>query len=210
MNAKTGERLTWEQQHVVDVRDASFAARTYYEHRELRRFLSSHLPQGLLGAGCEVGAGFGRITPILSEYCERAVGFERELHFVTEASALYPFLTFTHIDTLARLPAKEGAFDLALTFTVLQHLVDVVCRDVSKEISRVVKPGGFLVLCEETDAAHRAGDTVNPASMCTIGRTVADYVQCFDTFELLATMPRLIEPTYGRRDVGTHMLFRRV
>lgn len=203
------ERIVWQSTHVVDVRDAVFAARTYCEHRDLRALLTETLGGRRLASACEFGAGFGRMTPVLTEFADSVAGFEREAHFVAEAQPLFPDISFHQVEQLYDVPSRDGCFDLVLTFTVLQHLVDSVLHRVAAEITRVLRPGGALVICEETDTAHRAGDLANPNGMCTIGRSVPDYQAVFAPFVLAMTRRRIIEPTYPRADVGTYMLFER-
>ena len=200
-------RVVWQQEHVVDVRDAAFAARTWIEQRDLRIVLAGALEGRVVGRAAEVGSGFGRMTPVLTEFAASVSGFEREGAFVEEASALHPAISFARVDTLARLPAADASYDLVLTFTVLQHLVDAVLEEVAGEIRRVLRPSGVLVLCEETDASHRAGDVDDPNGMCTIGRVVPAYAELFRPLALVATRPRRVEPTYPRPDVGTYMAF---
>jgi SAM-dependent methyltransferase len=200
-------RVVWRQEHVVDVRDAAFAVRTYVEHQDVRTFLTRAVAGRRFAAACEVGAGYGRMTVVLTEFFDAVVGFEREPHFVEEAARLLPAIRFEQVDSLARLPASNESFDGVLTFTVLQHLTDRVALDVAGEIARILRPGGFLVICEETDPAHRAGAVDDPGGMCTIGRSVAGYQALFSGFTLLDTAPRRIEPTYERPDVGAYMLF---
>lgn len=202
------QRVTWQQQHVVDVRDAAFAARTYLEHRDLRLVLAEALGGLSAGRAAEFGAGFGRVTPVLTEFASSVTGFEREAEFVAESQSLFPHIGFEHVASLVRVPAPDASFDLVLTFTVLQHLVDSVLDLVAAEILRVLRPSGVLVLCEETDVSHRAGDVLDPNGMCTIGRSVATYAGLFRPLALTATRPRRIEPTYPRPDVGTYMTFR--
>jgi SAM-dependent methyltransferase len=205
----TSSRVIWQQAHVVDVRDAAFAARTYLEQHDLRALLASTTGGHRLPAACEVGCGFGRMTVVLTEFYDAVVGFERERHFVNEAQALWPAIRFEAVDGLTRLPAADHSFDCALTFTVLQHLIDRVAAEAVREISRIVRPGGHVVICEETDAGHRAGDVDDERGTCTIGRTVGQYQSLFRDFELLETKPRRIEPTYPRLDVGSFMMFRK-
>ena len=201
------QHTAWQQHHVVDVRDAAFAARTYLEHRDLRRVLGEALGTRTVDRACEFGAGFGRMTPVLTEYAAAVTGFEREPAFVAEARPLFPDVSFERVDSLARVPAADATFDLVLTFTVLQHLVDPVLDLVASEIRRVLRPSGVLVLCEETDVSHRAGDVLDPNGMCTIGRSPLAYAELFRPFVLSFTRPRRIEPTYPRPDVGTYMTF---
>jgi SAM-dependent methyltransferase len=203
------ERIVWQSTHVVDVRDAVFAARTYCEHRDLRALLAETLGARRVARACEFGAGFGRMTPVLTEFADSVAGFEREPHFVAEAQPLFPNISFHQVEQLYDVPSQDTSFDLILTFTVLQHLVDAVLQRVAAEIKRVLRPGGCLVICEETDTAHRAGDLVNPGGMCTIGRSVSTYQTLLDPLVLARTRRRIIEPTYPRPDVGAYMLFER-
>jgi SAM-dependent methyltransferase len=200
-------RVVWRQEHVVDVRDAAFAARTYREHQDVRGLLGRVGSPRSRGAACEVGAGYGRMTVVLTEFFDEVVGFEREGHFVEEARRLLPAIRFEQVESLTLLPAPDASFDCVLTFTVLQHLTDSVAKGAAAEIVRILRPGGFLLICEETDPAHRDGAVDDPGGMCTIGRPVADYQAAFSGLSLLETRPRRIEPTYVRPDVGTYMLF---
>jgi len=202
-------RTIWQQRHVVDVRDAAFAARTYLEQADVRALLRRATGAGRSGVACDVGSGYGRMSVVLSEFADRVIGIEREAHFVRDAASLLPALTFVHVASLTRLPVQTATVDLLLTFTVLQHLIDPVAQATTQEIVRVLKPGGHLLICEETDPLHRDGATDDPDGMCTIGRPVTDYQRFFASFDLLATQPRRIEPTYPRADVGTYMLFRK-
>ncbi len=191
----------------MDVRDAAFATRTYLEQRDVRAFLARVTGTGRLRAACDVGSGYGRMSVVLAEFADRVVGIERESHFVSEAARLLPAVDFVHVASLTELPIQTAAVDVILTFTVLQHLIDPVVERTAREILRVLRPGGHLLICEETDPSHRDGAIDDPNGMCTIGRPVSDYQRLFVSLDLLATQPRRIEPTYPRPDVGTYMLF---
>ena len=203
------QRVVWRQEHVVDVRDAAFSARTYLEQRDVRELLARALGPHRLGAACEVGAGYGRMTVVLTEFFAEVTGFEREPHFVEEARRLLPSIRFDQVDSLAKLPAADRSFDAVMTFTALQHLIDPVAAQTAREISRILKPDGHLLICEETDPAHRGGAVDDPDATCTIGRPVSEYEAMFRGLTLVETRPRRIEPTYPRADVGTFMLFRK-
>ncbi len=202
------DRVVWRQEHVVDVRDAHFAARTYYEHADLRRILGCEVPSAPLARACEIGSGFGRVTCVLAEFSVETYGFEREPDFVNDALALYPGIQFRKVESLESLPVADLSMNMILTFTVLQHLVQRELLAVVREISRIMAPGGLLVLCEETDPTHVSGDTESGVGMCTIGRSVEEYERIFEPFRLLRVEPRRIEPTYERPDVGSYMVFR--
>jgi hypothetical protein len=74
-------------------------------------------------------------------------------------------------------------------------------------LRRIVRPAGYLLLCEETDAALEAGDRSAAHLGYTCGRSVTTYEAWLAPWKLVATRRRLIEPGYPRADVGTYMLF---
>jgi SAM-dependent methyltransferase len=154
-----------------------------------------------------VGCGFGRLTPVLTEVAESVTGFEREPALVATARALQPSLTFHIIETLSALPAGAGAFDIGLVFTVLQHVPEPDVLRVIDELRRIVRPNGWLLLCEETDASLEAGDRTAAQLGYTRGRPIDRYAEWLAPWTLVATRARVIEPGYPRPDVGTYMLF---
>ncbi len=72
-------------------------------------------------------AKFGEVT-----------AFEREAALVARGRSLLPDLTWHQVDRLDHLPAGPGSFDLALCFTVLQHLGEEELVAVTAELKRVV------------------------------------------------------------------------
>ncbi len=197
----------WTFRDVVDVDAPAFALRTYLEQAGVRRFLSAASAGRRLPAAAEVGCGYGRLLPVLAEFAERVAGFERQPEFAAEAARLHPAAEISRVSTLENLPAPDGSFDFVLTFTVLQHLVDPVAGRVAAEIRRILAPRGHALVCEETDPGHVWGDTSDPYGMCTIGRSPEAYARLFSPLRLLASAPRVIEPTYPRPAVGTYLLF---
>lgn len=200
-------RKAWQMADVVDVRDSAFAVRTYLEQTEVRRYLERAAREIPLASAADIGAGYGRLSQVLAERAA-VTGFEREPHFVAEATPLLPHIRFVNVPALTSLPVADAAFDFVLTFTVLQHLTNAVVREVVGEIQRIARSPAFVLLCEETDTEHLWGDLEDPSGMCTIGRSVAEYERLLAPFRLVETSPRRIEPTYPRPDVGTYMLFR--
>ena len=91
---------------------------------------------------------------------------------LTEGTGLESRLRFTPADGAA-LPFADGAFASAISFNVLHHLADGA--SVLREIVRVVRPGGVLVLAdfspEGFDFAarvHTAEDLVHPEGPVTL------------------------------------------
>jgi SAM-dependent methyltransferase len=112
------------------------------------------------------------------------------------------------VPALAPLPAADASADIVLCFTVLQHLTDAELAAVVPELLRVRRPGGAVVLVEETDASLEAGKAERADLGYTRGRPVEAYAALLAPLTVVHTQPRRIEPTYPRPDVGTYMVFR--
>jgi SAM-dependent methyltransferase len=201
------ERMVWTPTDVVDVDGPRAMYRAYLEQRDVRAMLAPVIGATRLHAACDVGCGFGRLTPVLAEFAGEVAGFEREPALVATARTLQPAVTFHTIDALSSLPAETAAFDLGLVFTVLQHVPEPDVLRVIDELRRVVRPDGWLLLCEETDPSLEAGDRAAAHLGYTRGRPTAVYADWLAPWTLVTTRPREIEPGYPRPDVGTYMLF---
>jgi len=201
------ERLVWTPHEVVDVDGPRAMLRAYLEQRDVRELCASVGTGFPFASACDVGCGFGRLTPVLTEFAERVVGFEREPGLLRIAQSLQPSIDFRPVESLQHLPADPASFDLGLVFTVLQHVPEPDVCAVIGELRRIVRPGGYLLLCEETDATLEAGDRREAHLGYTCGRPVATYERWLAPWKLIATRRRAIEPDYPRPDVGTYMLF---
>lgn len=202
------ERETYKLEDIVDVWGPSLSVRNYIEQADVRRIMAECSREIDILNACELGCGYGRMTMVLSEYSEQVHGFEREKAFVDIAKALIPGITFNNLESLSDTGAKDSFYDFILIFTVLQHISDLEVINIIKEIKRISKNGGYVLLCEETDRALRTGNLDKPEGFFTIGRSVDLYVKLMHPFKLVLTCPRQIEPGYSRKDVGTYMLFR--
>ena len=198
----------WTDDEVVDVDGPRFVARTYVEQAGVRGYLRRVAKEIRLQKVCEVGAGYGRMCFVLREFCDDVVAFEREQDLLEIGSFLQPTLTFRHTDALDKLPSLDGEFDFALTFTVIQHLSHEAAESALVEIRRLVHPGGFVLLCEETDPDFTEGDPADPTSYFTFGRRIEQYRDWMQPFSLIDISPRLIERGYPRANVGDYLLFR--
>jgi len=201
-------RNRWKASEVVDAAGPEFIARTYAEHRDVRRYLCDVTARGAISEACDVGAGYGRMCWVLSEFAEKVVAFEREQSFVDKGAFLQPVVDFRRVSALTALPAPDDQFGMGLSFTVLQHLDDVTARKTIGEIQRVVRPNGHALLCEETDVSHQPGKQSATNRTSTHGRSVATYQAWMSPYTLVGSSPREIERGYPRTDVGTYMLFR--
>ena len=200
------ERLVWTPAEVVDVDGPRAMLRAYLEQRDVRTLLATR-HRSLVPAACDIGCGFGRLTSLLGEFAATVVGFEREPELVATARALMPGIEVRAIDRLSSLPAPDASFDIGLVFTVLQHVPEPAVRDVIAEITRILKPDGTLLLCEETDVSLEAGDRAHGELGYTCGRDPEVYTRWLAPWRFVAAKPRVIDPGYPRPDVGSYMLF---
>jgi SAM-dependent methyltransferase len=201
------ERLVWTPREVVDVDGPRAMLRAYLEQRDVRELTARASSSAPIATACDVGCGFGRLTPVLTEFADRVIGFEREPDLLRIAQSMQPSIEFRSIDSLSHLSADDASFAFGLVFTVLQHVPEPEVRTVIDELRRIVAPHGHLLLCEETDETLEAGDRAQAHLGYTCGRAVATYQSWLHPWRLIATKRRSIEPGYPRPDVGTYMLF---
>lgn len=201
------DREIYKKEWVVDVSDARLAVRNYLEQRDLRKYLALANERHKITTACEFGCGYGRMTQVLTEFATQVDGVERETSLVQEAASLIPGVNFHQRDDLSRTGLPSVHYDVILTFTFLQHLIDAVAEQVAREMIRCLKPGGHVLICEETDIDHQMGDPGDPNRICTIGRSIAQYRHLFAPLELVTSGRRQIEPAYERADAGDYLLF---
>ena len=112
--------------------------------RLCRPFLGDE-PGALLDFGC----GNGAQTLALADLFSRVEGLDVERGFLNAFAAEIQKRRLTETVAAvpydgARFPQPDGTFDWATTFTVLEHVPDD--RMALKEIHRVLKPGGGLIV----------------------------------------------------------------
>jgi SAM-dependent methyltransferase len=200
-------RHNWRFEEVSDAGGAASSLRNELERHDVRRCLDAAARERPIRSAADVGCGYGRLTPVLAEFAGRVVGFEREEELLARARASHPGIEWVSIADLSSLPAPDGSFDLAMTFTVVQHVPDDAARSVLAEMRRVAA-GGFTLLVEETDPCLGAELPPGWRGGMTRGRPVATYESWMAPWRLTLSFPRRIEPGYARADVGTYMLFR--
>ena len=201
------ERKTWTPTDVVDVSGPPALLRNYLEQGLVRDCVQRAEMTTPITRAYDVGCGFGRLTPVLSEFAAVVVGFEREATLVATARQLLPALEFIEVASLETLPAPDASAELVMTFTVLQHMPDPQAEAVIREMARVLAPGGHVLAVEETDPTLEAGDVTRAEAGYTRGRPWSWYEARFAPLQLIRMGPRVIEPGYPRADVGTYMLF---
>ncbi len=76
-------------------------------------------------------------------------GIDQNENMITHARKRFPDSTYIVSDA-ENTPLEDGSVDLIFTSAVLQHNLHNRKRDVVKEISRVLRPGGYYMCTENT------------------------------------------------------------
>ncbi|MCM1970507.1 class I SAM-dependent methyltransferase [Streptomyces sp. G1] len=124
-----------------------------YEHAAEIAAVTRLIGDSRYGLVCEVGGGFGRLSPVLKEYADRVMMFDPSAKHVAIAGRLlagHPGITAHHMRP-GHLELDDGSADLVSMIRVMHHLPDP--GPTLREIARVLKPGG-RALIEVANSAH--------------------------------------------------------
>ena len=138
--SRRGPLATYED---LGYRDVFWAARAYEDECD-RIALRALLP---LSGGwlIEVGAGFGRLAGEYRGYDSVVLLDSSDVHVAAAAEAVGGDPKYeVRLGDAAALPFPDGYFDAAVCVRVLHHFDDPA--PVIRELGRVVRPGGVLVL----------------------------------------------------------------
>lgn len=101
----------------------------------------------------DVGAGTGASTEVLAASGAYAVGVDLSLGMLAAGRQARPRLPLLAGDALA-LPFADEAFDAVTISFALRNVVDPVAA--LREMHRVTRPGGRIVVCEFSHPTNRA------------------------------------------------------
>jgi SAM-dependent methyltransferase len=181
----------------------------YYDRRVIRECLTEITREAKVTRALEVGCGYGRLIMVLGEFAREVIGVEREAHLVATATSLLPEVDFRQQPSILTLPSiADASIDFAMTFTVLQHMVDEDVRAVLGELERVVRPGGWVLLGEKVEPGNETDRADDRTLYLSRHRPVDVYASWMRGFALASTRPRPAPPAWNRNS-GTVMLFRR-
>jgi len=94
----------------------------------------------------DIGCSFGWFEKkVLEKGAKRVVGIEPKEEFFYGAKKEVPEAEFK-LGSATKIPFKDESFDMVVMFEVLEHLSAGTERQAFKEIHRVLKPGGKLVM----------------------------------------------------------------
>jgi len=155
--------------------------RTYWEHRELRNFMGSIIGNLTnFKQAAEFGCGYARMTPVLTEFSEQTMAFERDDELAAIAKEAFKhFGPVHHIQSLDKVPAPDKSIDLLLTYTVLQHMPDEEAQRVINEMKRVKQVSSYVFLVE---------DDFGPSGGGMWRRTPDTYAKMLDMKLLVSTL----------------------
>lgn len=118
----------------------------------LRQAMEGTSPGRILDFGC----GVGRFAETAMEFADSYVGVDINSGAFEHAPDL-PNVEFVGLPD-DRIPFEDDSFDSAMALTVLQHIVDPEHYAIwSREIARVVKPGGLIYIIDDADQSPKMG-----------------------------------------------------
>lgn len=200
------EKQRWTAQMVSNAQDAEAAAiRNYWEQHLVRTALTVASNRQPIRVSYDVGAGYGRLSRVLAEFGS-VVALERDPLLVARARVLNPDIQVVPLERLTALPVEAASADLAMTFTVLQHLTDATSAAVVAELKRVVA-SGHVLLVEDTNPSAADADLPHDETAFCRSRSVETYRNLMSPWALIESWPRRIEPTIANQHTGTGMLF---
>lgn len=136
---------------------AEYVARIADElaHKPLHRHLLSWFAERVQGLGpvCDVGCGPGHVAHYLHEQGIVVAGVDLAPEMVAQARQRYPEITFTP-DDMRALDVANDTFGGIVAFYSLIHIPREEVVGVLREIRRVLRPGGALLV------AFHIGDEV--------------------------------------------------
>jgi ubiquinone/menaquinone biosynthesis C-methylase UbiE len=106
------------------------------------------------GDAVDVACGTGRVASLLADAGHRVTGVDASSAMLAIAIEKVPSGVFV-LGTFERLPIDDGASDLAVSTLALTHAADLEAP--IREIARIVRPGGAIVLSDVHPVAVMTG-----------------------------------------------------
>jgi SAM-dependent methyltransferase len=105
---------------------------------------SSTRPKSALDFGC----GWGRITRFfIKEFeKEKLIGVDPLLEVIEASRATNPWATFEQVGLRPPIDLPSASLDVIFAFSVFSHLTEAVHLEWIEEFSRLLRPGGTLVV----------------------------------------------------------------
>jgi ubiquinone/menaquinone biosynthesis C-methylase UbiE len=113
----------------------------------VRRVITGALRADAETTTLDLGCGTGELSSIFSDTAY--LGLDISRGYIAYARRRFPGKRFAVCDG-SRLPLADESFDQTLIFGVLHHMEDPLARAVLAETARVLRPGGRLLLIEDS------------------------------------------------------------
>lgn len=95
----------------------------------------------------DIGSGIGLVDKLLKHEIKDLYGVDIEEGVIEKAKINNPEVNYSRYDG-ARLPFEDNTFDLAFAINVMHHVPPAMWENFSKEMQRVIKPGGIAAVFE--------------------------------------------------------------
>lgn len=155
----------------------------------LRDLVESRLG-GRKPAMLDVGCGVGSFHPFLRDMTTRLCGIDVSKASITQARSDHPEAEYQDFDGKT-FPYESGTFDLVTAICVLHHVTPVLWHGFTREMRRVVKPGGLVCVIEH--------NPFNPLTRLAVSRCEFDN----DAVLLRAEQTRRLMANAGLRALGS-------
>jgi SAM-dependent methyltransferase len=168
----------------------------------------SLLATSAAGLALDAACGTGRHARALADLGHRVIGVDVTPEMLERARAAVPEATLVRGD-LTRLPLRSASIDLAVCSLALDHAPAVA--DPVRELARVVRPGGRIVISDIHPvlsalggaALFRAADG-SSAFVRNHRHVHGEYLDAFAAVGL--DVRRCLEPRFGPAEVGMQAL----
>lgn len=122
--------------------------RNYLTNRIIKKHLEVKTSDVVLDFGC----GLGRVARFLASDCKRVEAVDGSKEMIEAAQKYFnnPANVNYQVVSTKPLPFEDNSIDKIFTFWVLQHFGDDLVEETLKEFARVLKPGGKIILFEQT------------------------------------------------------------
>jgi len=168
----------------------------------------SLLASSATGVALDAACGTGRHTRRLADLGHRVIGVDATPEMLERARAGVPGAALVRGD-LTRLPLRSGSVDLAVCSLALDHAPAVV--DPVRELARVVRPGGRIVISDVHPVLSAVGAAAyfvaadgSSAFVRNHRHLHGEYLEAFAATGL--NVRRCLEPRFGPAEVGMQAL----
>ena len=115
-----------------------------YEHESEVLAINRLLSGQKFSSAVDIGGGFGRLIPVLSQYAKKVILIEPSLKLQAQAKKQLPKSISVLPGTAQKTRLPDHSQNLVQIIRVIHHLPEP--RPTFIELGRILKPGGFLLL----------------------------------------------------------------